>query len=118
MDWLKNITARLPFLPKNETPSEYFFALQVGLSQLTALAWTIEHHKLQIVGRSTLSYKGDDDLLEKGNRALDQALGLLQVEPKHILFGVPNSWSVEDNLKEEHLKTLKKMVKHYDLTPM
>jgi len=117
MSFLDNITAQLPFTKKSETP-EYFFALNVGLSEVTAAVWELFGAKLDILGQAALAYEGTDDLVAKAHQVLDKALGALDIEPEKVLFGVPDSWSLDDNLKEPYLNLLKRMLKEYDLTPM
>lgn len=117
MSFIDNITAQLPFGKKSEQ-SEYFFALNIGLSQVTAAVWSIAGHDLDILGQATLSYEGSDDLLDKAYKVLDKSLGALELEPQKILFGVPDSWSLDDDLKEPYSKLLKRMLKEYELEPM
>lgn len=117
MSLLDKLTARLPIGKKTDS-TQYFFALNVGLSDVTACVWGISNHELDILGQSTLPYDGTDDLLEKAYNVLDKALGALEIEPQKILFGVPDSWSVDDDLKEPYSKLLKKMLKEYGLEPM
>lgn len=117
MSFLDNLTAQLPFSKKSDE-AEYFLALNIGLSQVTAAVWTIYGNELDILGQATLSYHGTEDLIEKAHQALDRSLGALEIDPQKILFGVSDSWSVEDNLKEPYLKLLRRMLKEYELEPM
>lgn len=117
MSFIDNLTAQLPF-GKKSPESEYFFALNIGLSQVTAAVWSISGHDLDILGQATLEYEGTDDLLEKAYKALDKSMGALEVEPQKILFGVPDPWSMDDDLKDPYSKLLKKMLKEYELEPM
>lgn len=103
---------------KKDTPTSYFFALNIGESQVSAVLWSICADALDILGQSTLPYISTDDLVDKAHRVLDSALGALEVEPTKILFGVPDSYLLDDNLKEPYLKLLRRMVKVYDLEPM
>lgn len=103
---------------RKDTPTSYFFALNIGESQVSAALWSICANELDILGQSTLPYLSTDDLIDKAHRVLDSALGALEVEPTKILFGVPDAYLLEDNLKEPYLKLLRRMVKEYDLEPM
>ena len=75
-------------------------------------------NQIDILGQKTYVYNGTDDLLEKTHLALDDSLGALEIEPEKVLFGVPESWNMDDNLKEPYLKLLNKMLKEYDLSPL
>ncbi len=117
MSFLENITAQLPF-NKKTGKTEYFFAVLVGLSEVTATVWGLMGNQIDILGQKTYVYNGTDDLLEKTHLALDDSLGALEIEPEKVLFGVPESWNMDDNLKEPYLKLLNKMLKEYDLSPL
>lgn len=117
MSFLDKLTAQLPFGTKAEG-AQYFFALNINLSEVTAAVWSISGSKLDVQSQATLAYEGTEDLLDKAYKALDQSLGTLDVEPQKILFGVPESWGLDDDLKEPYLKLLRRMLKEFDLTPM
>ncbi|MCL4367233.1 hypothetical protein M1563_03635 [Patescibacteria group bacterium] len=114
IDNLKNI---LPLKSPKEA-SKYYFALNIGLSSLTAAVWKLEDNALEILGQSSTTYTQLDELLEKSGQILDEALDGLPFDPEQILFGIPDSWSNEDELKENYLKVLQEIVKEYDLDPM
>ncbi|MDO8498856.1 MAG: hypothetical protein Q7S44_03665 [bacterium] len=114
MSFLDDLTSKLPFGNKVED-TEYFFALNIGPSEVTALVWGIYGDKLDILGQTTSAYEGTDELIEKAHQVLDRALGALEIEPQKILFGVPDSWSLDDNLKEPYLKLLRRMLKEFSL---
>jgi hypothetical protein len=117
MSFINKVTAQLPFGKKSET-AEYYFALSIGLSQVTAGVWELFGNKIDIIGQATAAYRDTEDLLDKAYQALNRSLGALEIEPQKILFGVPDSWSLDDDLKEPYLKLLRRMLKEFDLEPM
>lgn len=117
MSFLDKLTANLPF-NKSAEKTEYYFAVTVGLTEVTSTVWALFRKQIDILGQKTLPYSGIDDLTNKTHQALDDSLGNLDIEPEKVLFGVPESWSLDDNLKEPYLKLLSKMLKEYDLSPM
>lgn len=117
MSFLSNLTARLPFAKKQEA-IEVFFALVVGMEKLTAVLWTIEDSKLKILEEATDFYTSEDDVIKVTDRLLDVVVGEKQVDPQKILFGVPDSWLLEENLKENYLRLLRKLVKELEVSPM
>lgn len=117
MSFLDKLTAWLPFNKRTEK-TEYFFAVCVGLSEVTSTVWGLMGSQIDILGQKTYAYNGTDNLVEKTHQALDDSLGALDIEPDKVLFGVPESWSMDDNLKEPYLKLLNKMLKEYDLSPL
>lgn len=117
MSFLDNLAAFLPF-GKKEQALEYFFALSIGTEKLTVALWTIENKKLKILETASQKYNSNDEIITVADKLLDQVLGVREIEPQKILFGVPNSWLTDDNLKEEYLKLLRNLVKKLELTPM
>lgn len=114
MSFLNNLTAKLPF-GKSPQLSEYYFALIIGLSELTASVWTLFNNEVEILSQTVVSYKSNDELLDKAYQSLEESLGVLEVEPKKVLFGVPDSWNIDDNLKDPYLKLLRGILKETDL---
>lgn len=114
---LADLTAHLPFF-KKPPQVEYFFALNIGSEILDVALWAIDTGKLKIVSQTSSEYGGVKDLTEVADKLLDQVLGELPYEPQKILFGVPDSWLQDDNLKDANLKILRSLVKELELTPM
>lgn len=108
---------KLPFVSK-ETDSEYFFALNIKPKEVEAALWTVSGSKLQILSVAQAQYSTHEELVEAANASLDKALADFEPEPTQILFGVPQSWLLDDDLKMEYLKLLKALVSELDLSPM
>lgn len=97
---------------------EYFFALSIGNEKLTAALWTIEDKQLKILETSSENFTSLTDLASGTDKLLDAVLGLRDIEPQKILFGVPGSWLTDEDLKGEYLKVLRDLVKELELSPM
>lgn len=105
-------------IPSGSTNSkEYFFALNIESKEVEAAVWGIEDKHLNIISSSRKAYK-PENLVETANFALDEALADFPIEPTKILFGVPDSWLLDDNLKDEYLEILRNLVKELDVTPL
>lgn len=117
MSFLNKITAFLP-LGRKEQELEYFFALNIGIEKLTAALWAIEGKELKILEIASEKPSSNDEIVTVTDKLLDQVLGLKEIEPSKILFGVPHSWVLDENLKDADLKILRNMVKELELTPM
>lgn len=117
MSLIDNLSAFLPFRKKDSSP-EYFFALNIGAERLTAALWVIEGRYLKILDSASGVYGSVDEIISVTDRLLDQILGIRDAEPQKILFGVPDAWLTDDNLKDENLKLLKDLVGELDLAPM
>ncbi len=117
MKILDNILNVLPF-PKKAEPEEYFFGLNISSKMVYGCVWGIRSGKLHVLSSSKTVYESEKDLVEAANYVLDEALADFQPEPSKILFGVPDDWLADDDLKPEYLKTLKQLVKELDVVPL
>lgn len=117
MSILDKFSKLIPFGKKEEI-LEYFFALNIEAENLTAALWTIEKKELKILEAASDTYKNIEEIIQVSDKLLDSVLGTRAIEPQKILFGVPDSWLHEENLKEEYLKLLRNLVKEFELTPM
>jgi hypothetical protein len=118
MSFLDKLPFDLPFL-KNKSSEEFYFALNIDKHQVEAAVWGILGKKLEIISFAFADYHGtEESLIESANIALDEALADFQPEPTKVLFGVPEAWLQDDDLKPEHLKVLRRLVKELDVTPL
>lgn len=117
MSFLDKLTAFLP-IKKKEAKQEYYFAVNIGIEQITAALWTISGKSLRVSDIASEKYSSQDEIVSVIDKLLDSVIGPKELEPQKILFGVPNSWILDDNLKEEYLKVLRSIVKELELSPM
>ncbi len=117
MSFFDNITARLPFKKAN-TQTEYVFAVNIGPGQVCASIWTVLGSKLQILNPQVTNYTSTDELVDVIDKLLAKTLGDKPVEPDKVLFGVPEGWLQDDDLKEPYLKLLRDIVKNLELKPL
>lgn len=107
----------MPF-GKQEKVREYFFALNITHEKLTCALWTIQVNQLKILDTASSVYSSLADLTGLTDKLLDESLGIREIEPQKILFGVPSSWLSDETLKDEYLKVFRQLVKDLELTPM
>src|SRR3990170_8923216 len=110
MSVFQRLTALIPF-GKKEEAKESFFALNIGSEKLTAALWSIEGSELKILSVAADAYSGNSEILRVTDRLLDEVLGAREIEPHKILFGVPDHFLQDEDLKEEYLKLLRTVVK-------
>lgn len=113
LDYLpKNLLSRQPKI------TEHFFAINISSHTITAALWTIDQKRLRIINVSKGEFDHENELTEVANHCLDEVLADYPVDPSKVLFGVPDHWLQDDNLKDEYLNLLKKLVKDLDVEPM
>ncbi|MBI2597350.1 baseplate J/gp47 family protein [Candidatus Daviesbacteria bacterium] len=117
MNFLDRLTALILFGKKEEVV-EYFFALNIANEQLICALWTIEKKQLKILDIAYENCSSSEDLIPTTDKLLDKVLGVREIEPQKILFGIPSFWLSDGNLKSEKLSILRKLVKELELVPM
>lgn len=117
MSFLEKLSALMPFGKKEEV-LEYYFALNISSEKLTAALWAISGKHLQILDTASSTYSSGEEITKVADQLLDRVLGVREIEPQKILFGVQDSWLQDDNLKEEYSKILRSLVKDLELTPL
>ncbi|MBI2593728.1 hypothetical protein HYW44_03730 [Candidatus Daviesbacteria bacterium] len=121
LDYLSKI---LPSKRK-ENPSEYYFGLDIRHGFVIGSVWGIEGEKVKIISLVHRNFHPAENfpenahsLVEAANIALDEALADFQPEPEKILFGVPDSWLADEELKPNYSKVLKQLVRELDIIPL
>ncbi len=117
MSFFSKITALIPIGQKKKV-LEYFFALQITPERLNCVLWAIDNKQLKILESASDSNSSLNDLTAVTDKLLDTVLGIREIEPQKILFGVPNYWLLDDNLKDEYMRVLRGLVKELELVPM
>lgn len=117
MNLLSKLSSVLPFGKKEQLP-EYFFALNISTNQLTAALWSLRGKYLEVLETVSEVYHSEEDLTSIIDVLLDKVLGNKEVKVEKILFGVPETWLLDEDLKDEYLKLLRNVVKQLELQPM
>lgn len=117
MNPINKLLKLLPFSKNNHT-QEFYFALNIEETEVEAAVWGILGKRLEIISTSVASFTSEDELIKSANITLDQALADFTPEPTKVLFGVPDFWLLDDDLKPEYLKLLRRLVKQLDISPM
>jgi hypothetical protein len=124
MGFLDSLSKFLPSQKKSH-PAEYYFGLDIRNGLVTGSVWGIEGNRIRIISIVHRKFdvpenfpESSHDLIESANIALDEALADFQPEPEKILFGVPDSWLSDEELKPKYGKVLKQLVKELDVIPL
>lgn len=117
MNFIDRITGFIPF-GKIIKQSEYFFALNIGHKTLSACVWLVESKHLKVLNPAQSPYSGTEELIKVVDGLLDKVLFDLNIEPEKILFGVPDSWLMDDDLKPQNLKILQDLSRYLELKPL
>ncbi len=124
MGFFDNLSKFLP-TRKPQVQAEYFFGLNIKHGLVTGSVWGLDGNKVRIVSFKDRKFHEDGDisesphaLVEAANIALDEALADFQPEPEKILFGVPDSWLQDEELKVKYAKVLKQLTRDLDVVPL
>lgn len=124
MGFLDSLSKFLP-TQRKQVQAEYFFGLNIKHGLVTGSIWGIEGNKVRIISFKDRKFSEEGDisesphsLVEASNIALDEALADFQPEPEKILFGVPDSWLQDEELKAKYAKVLKTLTRELDVAPL
>lgn len=122
-----DLLSKLKSLVPRKKITENFFSLNIDLDTVTAAVWTINQNRLVILNTARATYQNGDDFksdksilsfIDAANYSLDAALANITPEPTKLLFGVPDVWLEDDDIKAEYLKILRRTVKELGVEPM
>lgn len=109
----------LDFLKTAKEVKENYWALLIEPEWISSAIWQITNGKVEIVCTSPAT-RWESDLIEPIDASLSfctQNLPDDYLDPTKTVFGVPNAWVEEGNIKEEYLEKLKKICTDLSLTP-
>jgi hypothetical protein len=109
----------LDFLKKTEDKQENYWALLIEPEWITSSIWNITDGKVKVVSTSPAT-RWEEDLIEPIDTSLSACTQNLPddfPDPTKTVFGVPNSWLLDGNIKEEYLEKLKKICTDLSLVP-
>ena len=109
----------LDFFKKQSEKQENFWALLIEPEWISSCIWEIKDEKVEVLYTSPPT-RWEEDL----TRAVDTSLSACSqnlpedtIDPTKTVFGVPNSWIENGNIKEEFLLKLKKICDDLSLVP-
>jgi hypothetical protein len=108
---------------KENHPSEYYFALEIGLEFVKSAVFSIIDNQVKALSLGSVErWESDEELIEAVDASLSSAAEKLPVEgevaePDKVVFGLPFSWVDGDKIVEEKLKILKNLSEKLDLKP-
>lgn len=124
MSFLAKLSKLLP-AQKKHAQEEYYFGLNIKHGLVTGSVWGIDGNKVRIISFKDRKFHEEDEssesphsLIEGANLALDEALADFSPEPEKILFGVPDSWLQDEELKPKYAKVLKQLTRDLDVIPL
>ncbi|MDQ3099221.1 MAG: hypothetical protein M3Q44_05735 [bacterium] len=102
---------------------EPMLALSVSAGIVKATIWELQGNNIEILGVGTKSYSDsgkekDVDykiLLEKAADAIDMACTVAEVDVKKTMFGLPQSWIINEQLLPEYDDLMEQLAKDLDL---
>lgn len=104
-----------------EEKRDFYWSLVIEPGWVQAGIWTIEEGIANVVSISPgAAWEVDEDLVNASDAALSAAIQNLPEEfgePQKSVFGLPNSWISEGQIKEEYLSKIKKICTELSLEP-
>ncbi|MCJ7792842.1 MAG: baseplate J/gp47 family protein [Candidatus Marinimicrobia bacterium] len=108
---------------KENQPSEYYFALEIGLEFIKSAVFSIIDNQVKVLSLGSVErWESDEELIEAVDASLSSAAEKLPVEgevaePDKVVFGLPFNWVEGEKIIDEKLKILKELSEKLDLKP-
>ncbi len=108
---------------KEKQPSEYYFALEIGLELVKSAIFAIVENQVKVLSLGNAErWENEEELIEAVDACLSSAAEKLPIEgevkePDKVVFGLPFNWIEGEKIVDEKLKLLKKLSEKLDLKP-
>ncbi len=123
---MKQIIGKLFQKEGEETAAEHpspMLALSISAGVVKATIWELQDHSVEILGVGTKTYSDSGKeknvdykvLLEKAADAIDMACTVAEVDVKQTMFGLPQSWIINEQLLPEYDELMEKLAEDLDL---
>ncbi len=108
------------FTPKNKRPTtEYFLAVEIHESMIKSAVWQVEDEAPSIVALGSYElWDSEDSLINGVDASLTAATKGLDVPPDRVIFGLPDSWLVENKIHSTKQKVIAHLIKELNLKPI
>lgn len=108
---------------KEKQPSEYYFALEIGLDFIKSAIFAIIENQVKVLSLGNVErWESEEELIEAVDAGLSSAAEKLPIEgevkePDKVVFGLPFNWVEGEKIVDDRLKLLKKLSEKLDLKP-
>ncbi len=108
---------------KEAQPSEYYFALEIGLEFIKSAIFAIVDNQVKVLSLGSVErWENEEELIEAVDASLSSTAEKLPIEgevkePDEVVFGLPFNWVEGEKIIDEKLKLLKKLSEKLDLKP-
>ncbi len=105
---------------KSKQPDpEYFLAVEIHESLIKTALWEILDSEPQVVNVGSYESWADEESLINGvDSSLEQAIKVISVQPKRVIFGFPDSWMADDKIHPTKIKLVSRLCKELGLEPI
>ncbi|MBI1871824.1 hypothetical protein HYS10_00190, partial [Candidatus Collierbacteria bacterium] len=108
------------FTPKNKKPTpEYFLAVEIHESMIKSAVWQVVDETPSIVSLGSYElWDSENSLINGVDASLTSATKGLAVQPDRVIFGLPDSWLVENKIHSTKQKLVQRLIKDLNLKPI
>lgn len=108
------------FTPKNKRPAaEYFLAVEIHESMIKSAVWQVENETPSIVSLGSYElWDSENSLINGVDASLTSATKGLAVQPDRVIFGLPDSWLVDNKIHSTKQKLIQRLIKELSLKPI
>lgn len=107
---------------KEKEGKEYLLAMEIWEGEVKSAIWTVEEGKTKVVALgSQETWERQEELIEAADRSLTQASERFTEtgkEPSKVIFGLPENWTDEKEIKPEYRQLLQELYQKLELKPV
>lgn len=101
------------------TEPEYFLAIEIHESLIKTALWEILEGTPSVVAVGSFeSWEDEDSLINGVDASLEQAVKMINSEPRKVIFGLPDSWIHDGKIHPSKTKLVTRLVKELGLNPI
>lgn len=107
---------------KEKEGKEYLLAIEIWEGEVKSAIWAVEEGKTKVVALgSRETWERQEELVEAADRSLTQASERFTEtgkEPSKVIFGLPENWTDEKEIKPEYRQLLQELYQKLELKPV
>ncbi len=102
-------------------PSEpdYFLAIEIHEALIKTALWEVSDGVPSVVKVGSFeSWEDEDSLINGVDASLEQAVKVINSEPRKVIFGLPDSWINDGKVHPSKTKLISRLIKELGLNPI
>jgi len=98
---------------------DYFLAIEIHESLIKTALWGVSEGVPSVIKVGSFeSWEDEDSLINGVDASLEQAVKVINSEPRKVIFGLPDSWINDGKVHPSKTKLISRLIKELGLNPI